>query len=329
MMMLHLALAFAVFLSPVESWATERWSRGSISSRSRREMALSSYDFRDSDELQRRRFLVEIATSSLITASRLPQSSLAIDDDDERPFHSAGYGREEYTNSIIASRDTNISPKEVYDTLQSDFLKEAYLAAKREKGSDYVPRALDVGAGAGVSTEVLYKLGFRNIEAVDWSGSAWSENVVDNPSGHCPSSVTFFELDDERYLDRWRETYKNRGDGLFDVITFNFAVNESKAKLFARELLNKKYGRLLAPVNTEQDFWQKQTYQELDSGGNVMWSAGDVGAWSVLFQPDVTQVGRCVPCPFDVSVIVTFCPNSKDTCSGVWCAQFNGFVKKK
>ena len=311
-MVWHLAVALAVFLStPVEGWATERWSRGS--SRSKREIALSSYNLRDSDELQcdapgsrRRRTLVEMATSSLVAAS-LPRSALAIDDGDEMPFHSVGYGREEYTNSIIASRDTNISPKEVYDTLQSDFLKEACQAAKREKGSDYIPRALDVGAGAGVSTEVLYRLGFRNIEAVDWSGSAWGENVVDDPSGHCPQSVTFFELDDERYLDRWRETYTGRDDGLFDVITFNFAVNSSKAKLFARELLNKNYGRLLAPVNTEQDFWQKQIYQVLDSDGNVMWSAGDVGAWSVLFQPDVTQ----------------------DSCSGVWCAQFNGFVKKK
>merc|ERR1711862_43438 len=67
-----------------------------------------------------------------------------------------------------------------------------------------------------------------------------------------------------------------------------------------------KNGRLLAPVNTSQDYWLKQTYQVFTSEGNVIWSAVDIGAWSVQFQPDVTQ----------------------DTCSGVWCAPFNGFVKK-
>ncbi len=94
---------------------------------------------------------------------------------------------------------------------------------------------------------------------------------------------------------------------LFDVIVFNFAVNESKAKQFARELLDKSHGRLLAPINTMNDYWLKQTYKVMDSDGNVVWSAADVGAWSVQFQPDVTQ----------------------DTCSGVWCAPFNGFQKKK
>lgn len=234
------------------------------------------------------------------------------DDDDttkshkETSFHSAAYGREEYTNSIVASRDTNISPKEVYDTIASDYLKEAFDAAMKERGGGYGPRALDVGAGAGVSTEVLYRVGYHTIDALDWSGSAWEKYVVEDPSGHCPDGVTFYELDDERFLDKWRES--NGGDGLlFDVIVFNFAVNEAKAAFFAKELLNQQHGRLLAPINTSNDYWLKQTYQVMDGKGDVLWSAGDVGAWSVQFQPDVTQ----------------------DTCSGVWCAPFNGFQKKQ
>lgn len=234
----------------------------------------------------------------------------------EAPFHSAAFGNEEYTNSLVASRDTNISPKEVYDTISSDYLKEAYNAAIKDGGRDYRPRALDVGAGAGVSTEVLNNLGYHVIDALDWSGSAWEKYVVDDPSGHCPPDVTFYALDDERYLDKWREKYPpssesqqknaNRDDGLFDVIVFNFAVNESKALQFAEELLNKQHGRLLAPINTSNDYWLKQTYKVMDSKGTVVWDAVDVGAWSVQFQPDVTQ----------------------DTCSGVWCAPFNGFQKK-
>ena len=185
----------------------------------------------------------------------------------------------------------------------SDYLRVAYDAAIKEGNP---PRALDVGAGAGVSTEVLYQLGYHIIDALDWSGTAWEKYVVEDPSGHCPQSVKFYELDDERYLDQRREK-QNGDDGLFDVITFNFAVNESKAIQFATELLNKNHGRLLAPINTSNDYWLKQNYIIMDSKANVLWSAVDVGAWSVQFQPDVTQ----------------------DTCSGVWCAPFNGFQKKR
>ena len=223
-------------------------------------------------------------------------------DHQTRPFHSAAYTLKEYTNSIVASRDTNISPKEVYDTISSTYLQEAYDAAIQ---SNTIPRALDIGAGAGVSTEVLYKLGYKEIDAFDWSGVAWTRYVVDDPTGYCPPQVRFYELDDERYLDQWRGGGDNKK--LFDIIVFNFAVNESKAQLFAKELLNKEHGRLLAPINTSNDYWLKQTYQVLDSDGKVLWSAVDVGAWSVQFQPDVTQ----------------------DTCSGIWCAPFNGFQKKR
>ncbi len=222
-----------------------------------------------------------------------------------KPFHSAAYTLKEYTNSIVASRDTNISPKEVYDTISSTFLQEAYDAAIASN-TNASPRALDVGAGAGVSTEVLYRLGYHEIDALDWSGEAWTKYVVDDPRGYCPEDVKFYELDDERYLDMWRANTNNNNE-LFDVIIFNFAVNESKAQQFARELLNKSHGRLLAPINTSNDYWLKQTYQVLDSEGKVLWSAVDVGAWSVQFQPDVTQ----------------------DTCSGIWCAPFNGFQKKR
>ena len=89
--------------------------------------------------LQRRNVLAQIATAALI-----PLPSLATETNDEKPFHSAAYGQEEYTNSIVASRDTNISPREVYDTIASDYLKNVLDVVKRDGG---VARALDVGAG--------------------------------------------------------------------------------------------------------------------------------------------------------------------------------------
>ena len=204
----------------------------------------------------------------------------------ETEFRSNGYGREEYTNSIVASRDTNISPAEVYDTL----------AKLRTKDGT---RALDVGAGAGVSTQVLWELGYREIDALDWSGDAWRINVEEN--GSCPSSVHFYELDDERFLKQRKRDSQSK---CYDAIAFNFAVNRNKAVFFAKQLLNES-GILLAPINTQDDYWLKQVYTLMDSSGETLWVANDVGAWSVQFQPDVTQ----------------------DTCQGVWCAQFNGFQK--
>ena len=271
--------------------------------------------------LPRRNFLQSSLLFGTVQIIRRPQEALAAEEttsisslsDETKPFHSAAYTLKEYTNSIVASRDTNISPKEVYDTISSNYLQEAYDAAIK---SNSTPKALDVGAGAGVSTEVLYRLGYHEIDALDWSGEAWTRYVVEDPMGYCPEGVRFYELDDERYLDQWRGANSNTNGGgggggdkqqLFDIIVFNFAVNEAKAQQFAKELLNKQHGRLLAPINTSNDYWLKQTYQVMDSDGKVLWSAVDVGAWSVQFQPDVTQ----------------------DTCSGIWCAPFNGFQKKR
>ncbi len=210
-----------------------------------------------------------------------------------RPFVSAAYTRKELTNSIVASRDTNISPAEVYETIKR-------LKSRELNGSGATnARALDVGAGAGVSTQVIFQeLGYLNIDALDWSGDAWRSNVEDG--GYCPPTVHFYELDDERFVEQWKKQKLEK----YDIIAFNFAVNRDKALYFSKNLL-KEEGLLLAPINTQPDYWLKQTYQLMDADGKLVWSAGDVGAWSVQFQPDVTQ----------------------DTCQGVWCSPFNGFQK--
>jgi SAM-dependent methyltransferase len=239
-------------------------------------------------ELSRRSCIQEILLAPALLAF-VPEPAFG-EDQQEKPFVTAGFPKKEYTNSIVASRDTNISPLEVYDTIQGRL---------RRKSNNENARALDVGAGAGVSTQVIYQqLGYVNIDAVDWSGDAWEANVVEG--GYCPPTVNFYALDDERFVAMW----KKQGLPKYDIIAFNFAVNSDKALYFCRELL-KPDGLLLAPINTQRDYWLKQTYQLLDAEGRVAWSANDVGAWAVQFQPDVTA----------------------DTCQGIWCAPFNGFQK--
>ena len=73
---------------------------------------------------------------------------------DARPFHTRAYGKEEYNNAFAASENTNVSPKEAYDTILS---KVAPKELQVFGSLDSRPlRALDLGAGAGVSTEVNY-----------------------------------------------------------------------------------------------------------------------------------------------------------------------------
>ena len=219
---------------------------------------------------------------------------------------------EEYTNSISASRDTNVSPMEAYDTITA-------MIPPNKKGS--LAKALDVGAGAGYSTLLLYdKLGYKDIDAVDWSGDAWRSNVLETPP-----SVRFFELDDDSFFQMvetetsLQQQYggssssSNKRDvdmttrTKYQVICYNFAVNAAKAVRVARTHLAED-GMLLAPINDRPEYWYKQTYYVLNSRGEVLEQSGaEVGAWSVQFQPDVTST----------------------TCSGIWCRNMNGFNEKR
>lgn len=227
--------------------------------------------------LHRRQFLqlpALLTTATVVSATiSLPPAHAAAMDNDFRTK-----ARAEYTNSITASRDTNVSPQEAYDSI----LK--YLPPATSNGKDDSPPnkvALDVGAGAGLSTSYLFhELGYSTIDAVDWSSSAWTSNVE-----QVPSSVRFYELDDDSFLD----TVAAKQNRKYDIICYNFAINPSKAVRVARNYLTET-GVLFAPVNDRPEYWYKQTYYSLNKDGQVLQkSDADVGAWSVQFQPDVTS----------------------------------------
>ena len=79
--------------------------------------------------------------------------------------------------------------------------------------------------------------------------------MTDDPTARCPPSVKFYEHYDERYRAMWRTKNLSK----FDAVVFNFAVNDVKAKSFAKEMLAEN-GRLLAPVNERNDYWLNQVF---------------------------------------------------------------------
>lgn len=189
----------------------------------------------------------------------------------------------EYTNSVTASRDTNISPREAYDTIRER-------ASPRSRAEVELGRVLDLGAGAGASTKLLSDIGWREVVAVDPSNLAWERYSAGSA---LPGGVSFVHASDEQYVNRWRREAPLRK---FDAVVINYAINPGKAAAFARELLLPG-GRLLAPCNQQDDYWFLQEYVLLNDRGQAMWTQGTVGKWDVIFQPDFTS----------------------PTCQGQWC----------
>ena len=130
----------------------------------------------------------------------------------------------EYTNSVTASRDTNISPREAYDTIRER-------ASPRSKAEVELGRVLDLGAGAGASTKLLSDIGWREVVAVDPSNLAWERYSAGSA---LPGGVSFVHASDEQYVNRWRREAPLRK---FDAVVINYAINPGKAAAFARELL--------------------------------------------------------------------------------------------
>uniref|UniRef100_A0A7S0ND09 Uncharacterized protein n=1 Tax=Phaeocystis antarctica TaxID=33657 RepID=A0A7S0ND09_9EUKA len=204
-------------------------------------------------------------------------------------FRSAAFEKPNYSSAIVASRDTNVSPREAYDIIAE--------RAVLPKGGACA-RALDLGAGAGVSTQLLWLNGFRSIEAVDPSRVAWDENVEKDGAVKLPSGVSFAQATDDSYLSRRARDPEAEP---FEMVVVNYAINADKAADFARLLLSPE-GNLLAPVNVQRDYWFAQEYRLMNQRGDVLWRKDKVGSWEVTFQPDFTQ----------------------PTCQGQWCPQFRG-----
>lgn len=198
-------------------------------------------------------------------------------------FKSIAFDKPNYANAVTASRDTNVSPQEAYDVIASRALPPAGVSC---------PRALDLGAGAGVSTQLLWLNGFRNIVAVDPSRVAWDSNVGPLPKD---SGVTFLQTSDEGYVEQ-----RGADAPLFDLVLVNFAINGDKARELCG-LLNEG-GRLLAPVNQVKNYFFRQEYRLYDRTFQVLWSTETSGGWAITFQPDFTS----------------------PSCQGQWCPQFRG-----
>ena len=186
-------------------------------------------------------------------------------------------GVPELSNSIVASRDTNISPKEIYIQLRN----EEALRPERNGVIETGGRALDLGAGAGVSTQALYDIGWKTVVAVDPSRLAWDAYAAGES---LPPGIQFEHASDEQYLEKWAATGKTP----YQLVVLNYAVNHDKAARLAKLLLAPG-GHLLAPTNVQNDYWFNQQYEFFDDQANVRWTKGTLGSYSVLFQPDFTS----------------------------------------
>jgi hypothetical protein len=256
--------------------------------------------------LSRREALAMATTSGLVLSFPTLAASLAATAPVATTFSTSAYGRQEYTNAIAASRDTNISPAEAYDVIRQQVPPAAVIASTTAEEHNRI-NVVDVGAGAGVSTAILWDLGYRDIYAVDWSRTAWDQ-AVQVP---LPASVHFFALDDAAFFQRAAAAKEEATPDKFHVIVYNFAINLDKAKQIARRRLvdttdtnSAMPSLLLAPINDTVDYWYKQSYVVLNARGQVVWQSDNaIGAWSVQFQPDVTS----------------------NTCTGIWCGSFNGY----
>jgi hypothetical protein len=272
-------------------------------------LAILSYAWSGSDKAFCRRAAATSVLGKIAEAIAVTLPALAITEPDDasdelhsidvKYFKSAAYGRQEYTNSIVASRDTNLSPAEAYDVIRQHIPK----SSDTRRGAQSA-RAADIGAGAGLSTTILFaEKEYRTIDAVDWSRTAWDTSV--SPESWSTDSVRFFEMDDASFFASL-PTDKANEERYFDAIVYNFAVNREKAVWAAQNFLTTD-GVLLAPCNDNTDYWYKQSYMLLDHTGAALWkSDASVGAWYIQFQPDVTS----------------------PTCTGIWCGSFNGFFKR-
>ena len=238
----------------------------------------------------------------IIGATKSPAAALAQPqpDNTNNTFVSLAYGREEYTNAIVASRDTNLSPAEAYDVIRAKIPSAADARWNRNNNNNNSIRVADVGAGAGLSTTILYQeKGYRDIRAIDWSRTAWEASVGAQQS---PGGVQFYEMDDDTFFSS-----NDTNDNVLDVIVYNFAINPEKAVRVARSYLSAN-GLLLAPCNDRTNYWYKQSYVLFDHSGQPLWrSDAYLGAWSIQFQPDVTS----------------------HDCTGIWCGNFNGFFDQQ
>jgi len=131
------------------------------------------------------------------------------------------------------SDDTNISSTEIYG------MERKYLQPNGKSSRDML-KALDLGAGAGVSSGVLRHLGYSHVDAVDQSDQAWTYSGAQKLNG-----VKFHNKTAGEFMDGVSKPQ-------FDAVNVAFAIKRQKAMDYAHRALAPG-GRLLAPIATSDE----------------------------------------------------------------------------
>lgn len=179
----------------------------------------------------------------------------------------------------VFSQDTNISASDIYDA-QRQYLKP--------DGEKHGLRALDLGAGAGVSTSVLKQLGYEHIDSVDQSDTAWMQSGANKMK-----DVKFHKATADDFI----AGIKSKDGTQYDAVNVAYGLKDSKAIDYAERVLARG-GKFLVPITTSEVVerpgkiatrWHLVTK---DGSGNVHdkdLPDKPVGGGQMKFQPDITS----------------------------------------
>lgn len=171
----------------------------------------------------------------------------------------------------VITAETHLPAMEAYETLRRDLEQPGH------------GTALDLGAGTGFSTKVLYDLGYTGgIDAVDPSGVAWQ--ACHYASGL--KGVAFYAETDVDFL-------RGHTRKMYDAISVSFGMTTAKAEAIGQAHLIPG-GRMFVPVEDGScvALYQKTSENNTSTNSSTLQQLRKVCGWA--WQPDMAEVMQVI-----------------------------------